>query len=78
MMSGTARDTALHFTCFSEANSPVYDACTEGDVDALSDLLDTSDVNLQDGNGYTALHVTCTYGHVEATRLLLSWFARTE
>jgi ankyrin repeat protein len=26
----------------------------------------------------TALHVACMYGHVEATRLLLSVFARTD
>jgi hypothetical protein len=78
MMSGTARDTALHFTCFSENERRLYTACSDGDVDAMSDLLYTSDVDLQDNYGYTALHVACMNGHVEATRLLLSVFARTD
>jgi ankyrin repeat protein len=50
----------------------------EGDVDAMSDLLYTCDVDLQASNGYTALHIACAHGHVEATRLLLSVFARTD
>jgi ankyrin repeat protein len=44
----------------------------------MSDLLYTSDVDLQVSDGMTALHVACMYGHVEATRLLLSVFARTD
>jgi hypothetical protein len=27
MMSGTARDTALHLTCFSETDRRLYNAC---------------------------------------------------
>jgi ankyrin repeat protein len=78
MMSGKARDTALHLICFSETDTRLYTACSEGDVDTMSDLLCTSNVDLQVGNGYTALHVACMHGHVEITRLLLSWLARTD
>jgi ankyrin repeat protein len=80
MMSGTRRDTALHLTCFSETDKRLYDACIGSDVNAMCDLLilNTSNVDLQGSNGHTALHVTCACGHVEATRLLLSVFARTD
>ena len=78
MMSGTTRDTALHLTCFSETDRRLYRACDDGDVNAMSDLLYTSDVDLQVSNGMTALHVACTQGHVEETRILLSVFARTD
>jgi ankyrin repeat protein len=78
MMSGRTRDTALHLTCFSETNRRLYAACTEGNVDALGDLLYTCDVDLQVMSGGTALHAVCTHGHVEATRILLSVFARTD
>jgi ankyrin repeat protein len=45
----------------------------------MSDLLYTSDVDLQDSLEWTtALHAACMHGHVEATRLLLSVFARTD
>jgi ankyrin repeat protein len=50
----------------------------EGDVDAMNDLLYTCDVDLQASTGMTALHAACMDGHVEATRLLLSWFVRTD
>jgi ankyrin repeat protein len=78
MMSGRRRDTALHLTCFSETDSRLYTACREGDANTVSDLLYTSDVDLQDKSGSTSIHVACKNGHFEATRLLLSVFARTD
>jgi hypothetical protein len=78
MMSGTARDTALHLTCFSGNHIQLYEVCGRGDVSAINDLLCSSDVDFQDNSGHTAIHVACTYGQVEATRLLLSVFARTD
>jgi hypothetical protein len=78
MMSGTARDTALHFTCFSGTHNQLYEVCGCGDVDVMNDLLCSSDVDFQDSYGYTALHLACSNGQVEVTRLLLSWFARTD
>jgi ankyrin repeat protein len=59
MMSGTARNTALHFTCFSESEIRLYYACSEGDLDVMSDLLYTCNVDLQAVNGHTALHTAC-------------------
>jgi ankyrin repeat protein len=55
MMSGTRRDTALHFTCFSETRYRLYGACREGDVEVMNDLLYTCDVDLQASNGMTSL-----------------------
>jgi ankyrin repeat protein len=78
MMSGTRRDTALHLTCFSEPDRPLYTACSNDDVEVIGDLLSTSDVDLQTVIGSTSLHMACMKGHVEATRLLLSVFARTD
>jgi ankyrin repeat protein len=78
MMSGTARDTALHLTCFSETDMRLHIACNESRLDAMKDLLYTSNVDLQDSTGSTLLHIACMHGQVEATRLLLSVFARTD
>jgi ankyrin repeat protein len=77
MMSSTARDTALHLTCFSETDTRLYYACLNGDVDAVTDLVYTTEVDLQVIGGMTALHVACSHGDVEVTRLLLSVWART-
>jgi hypothetical protein len=78
MMSGKRRNTALHMTCFSETDIRLYIVCSDGDVDSMSDLLYMSNVDLQDAYGKTALHAACFNEHVEATRLLLSVFARTD
>jgi ankyrin repeat protein len=78
MMSGEYGDTALHLICFSEIDGRLFNACVDGDIDCMSDLLYTSDVNFQGRNGATSMHVACRSGHVEATRLLLSVFARTD
>jgi hypothetical protein len=78
MMSGKRRDTALHLTCFSETDRRLYTACLNGDVDAVSDLMYTTDVDLQVIGGMTALHAACINGHFEAIRLLLSVWARTD
>jgi ankyrin repeat protein len=75
MMSGKLRDTALHLTCSSETNKRLYTACDNGDVDAMSELLSTCDVDLQTSHGSTLLHLACENGHVEVVRLLLSTFA---
>jgi hypothetical protein len=79
MMSGRARDTALHLTCFSETDSRLYDACRAGDdcsqyMNYCIRLMWTYKLAMES----TSLHVACMNGHVEATRLLLSVFARTD
>jgi ankyrin repeat protein len=58
--SGTDRVTTLH------------DAATDGDVAALTDLLDVRvDPNIADRFGFQALHLACKYKHHECVRVLL-------
>jgi ankyrin repeat protein len=80
MMSGNMRDTALHFTVWSEAeaNCRFVNACYAGDIDTAADMLHVSNVNLQAASGYAALHPACWQGHVDIVRMLLAVFASTD
>ncbi|XP_067661174.1 serine/threonine-protein phosphatase 6 regulatory ankyrin repeat subunit B-like isoform X2 [Haliotis asinina] len=59
----------------SLAKQPLHFACdtTEDRVNLIECLLEAGcDINAQDEDGNTALHLACTHSNVEATRLLLS------
>jgi len=45
----------------------------------ISDLLEAgADIDVQDGDGHTALMLACLYGYVDTTKLLLDYDADIE
>jgi ankyrin repeat protein len=75
MATGKRRNTALHeITCYTRW-SPLHKACSKGDTAAVVDVMYESDVNMQDGDGATAMHIACMNGHLDTVKVLLSVFA---
>ena len=77
----SGRDTSGLFVAFGKrwgelriesGTTPLTLACYQGDVDAISALLQQgAGVDQEDGDGYTPLFVASLKGHVDAARLLL-------
>ena len=58
-----------------ESDNSLYDACADGDVDRVRDMLPTAGTLLSAGNtenfGYTPLHIAAEKGHRELVQMLL-------
>ncbi len=53
----------------------LIDACEKGDYDKVKCLLETEniDVNIQNGNGNSPLHLACVSGKIKIVELLLNY-----
>jgi ankyrin repeat protein len=63
--SGTHKDSSSQVSCY------------RGDTAAVVDVVYESDVNMQDRDGWTAMHYACMNGHLDTVKVLLSVFADT-
>jgi hypothetical protein len=58
-VTGKRCNTALHDVIWSTQETPLHMACYDGDTAAVVDVVYKSDVNMQDRNGWTAMHYAC-------------------
>lgn len=65
-LSGKVNELSPH-----KANKGLFSAAKEGDMDALSGYLQTSDINALDPDGKTALHIASENGHLAIVKFLL-------
>ena len=69
-------DTAMHLAIWCDKNgwTILHGACSDGDVEGLSELVykRIRDLNAQDNDGYTPLHAACAQGNLDIVRILLS------
>jgi ankyrin repeat protein len=70
-------NTALHDVIWYTQKTPLHDSCYRGDTAAVVDVVYESDVNMQDRDGRTAMHIACVNGHLDIVKVLLSVFADT-
>lgn len=81
--SGRRRDTALHLAIWctdltvNDVNL-LFTSSLGGDIESVSRLLFSVNVNVQDSNGSTPLHHACAAGHVDIVCALVSVFADTD
>ncbi|WP_157662534.1 MULTISPECIES: ankyrin repeat domain-containing protein [unclassified Winogradskyella] len=56
------------------AQQNIFDACRQGDLDAVERLynIDTNIVNAEEENGYSALVLSCYYGHEDIVSFLVN------
>jgi ankyrin repeat protein len=76
-VTGERGNTALHEVIWHSQMTPLHEACHNGDTAAVVDVIDNSDVNMQDGVGRTAMHLACVSGRFDIVKVLLSQFADT-
>jgi len=63
--------------CFEK---PIHNAAYEGDLKKVREIIekDPSQINIQDGSGWTPLHLASGKGHIEIVEYLLNHGADTE
>jgi len=64
----------------SNAPSDLYQACRNGDVEAVKQMLtelNTADINRVEPNGSTSLHAASFYGHKTIIQMLLQHGAKS-
>jgi ankyrin repeat protein len=77
MVTGVRCNTALHEVIWYTQLTPLYNSCMRCDVAAVVDVVYESDVNMQDRDGWTSMHLACVNGHLDTVKVLLSAFADT-
>jgi ankyrin repeat protein len=79
---GRYSDSSLHSVIWhgrAFGESRLHTACTNNDNQVVTTLVftDDNDVNVQDSDGKTPLHIACLFGNVDIVECLLSVFADT-
>jgi ankyrin repeat protein len=77
MVTGNKRNTALHDVIWYSRQTLLQTACYRGDTAAVVDVVYKFDVNMQDRDGRTAMHLACGNGSLETVQVLLSAGADT-
>jgi ankyrin repeat protein len=77
MVTGKRCNTALHEVIWNTQKTPLHLSCYKGDTTAVGEVVYESDVNLQDKEGKTAMHLAGIGGHLDTVKVLLSVFADT-
>lgn len=55
-------------------NINIWVAASDGDLELVVELLKTQSANVKDSNGYSPLHASSSYGHVELIKVLITQY----